>query len=41
MDESEIIPNWRVFVSVVGREIEENAPLEPLMLTPPAKIVDN
>ena len=31
MDESEIVPNWRVFVSIVGREIEER-----LLLKPPA-----
>ena len=41
VDESEIVPNWRVFVSVVGREIEEKVPFKPLILTPPAKIIDN
>ena len=41
MDESEIVPNWHVFFSIVGREIEEKVPFNPLILTPPAKIVDN
>ena len=41
VDESEISPNRNVFVSIDGREIEEKVPLKPLILTPPAKIVDN
>ena len=41
MDESKIFPNRHVLVSMVGRETEENVPLEPLILTPPGKIVDN
>ena len=40
MDESEIVPNGHVFVSVVGRENEEKVPLKPLILAPPAEIVD-
>ena len=39
MDESEIVSNLHVFVSIVGREIEEKVPLKPLILTPPAKSV--
>ena len=41
MAEFEIFPNRRVFVSIVGREIEEKVPLKPLILTPPAKIVNS
>ena len=41
MDESEIVPNGHVFIYVVGREIEEKVFLKPLILAPPAKIVDN
>ena len=41
VDESEIVPNQHVSVTIVGREIEEKVPLKPLILTPPAKIVDN
>ena len=39
--ESEIVPNRNVLVFIVSREIEEKVPLKPLILTPPAKIVDN
>ena len=41
VDESEIVPNRRVVVSVVSQEIEEKVPLKPLILTPPGKIVNN
>ena len=41
MDESKIAPNQHVFVSIVGQEIKEKVPLKPLLLMPPAKIVDN
>ena len=26
MDKSEIVPDWHVFVSIVGQEIEEKVP---------------
>ena len=38
---NDILPNRNVIVSIVGREIEEKMPFKPLILTPPAKIVDN
>ena len=41
VDESEIFPNQNVLVSIFGREIEETVPLKPLILTPPAKIVND
>ena len=41
VDEPEIVPNWHVFVPIVGQETEENMPLKPLILTPLEKIVDN
>ena len=41
MDESEIVLNRHVLVFIVSREIEEKVPLKPLIMTPPAKIVDN
>ena len=41
VDESEIVPNRHILVFIVSREIEEKLPLKPLILTPPAKIVDN
>ena len=39
--ESEIVLNQHVFVSIVGQETEENVTFKPLILTPPAKIVEN
>ena len=41
VDESEIVTNRHVLVFIVSREIEEKVPLKPLILTTPAKIVDN
>ena len=41
MDESEIVPNHHLFVSIVGQETKEKVPFNPLIPTPPAKIVDN
>ena len=29
VDESEIVLNWHVFISIAGREIEEKVPLKP------------
>ena len=40
VDKSEIVPNRHVLFFIVSREIAENVPLKPLILTPPAKIVD-
>ena len=40
VDESEIVLNRHVFVSIVGREIKEKVSLKPLILRPPSKIVD-
>ena len=37
MDESEIIPNWHIIVSIVGQEIDKKVPLKLLMLTSPEK----
>ena len=34
VDESEIVPNRHVFVSIVGREIEEKVPLKPPTTSP-------
>ena len=41
VEESEIVPNRYVLVFIASREIEEKVPLKPLILRPPAKIVDN
>ena len=41
VDKSKILPHRHDLVSIVGREIKEKVPLKPLILTPPAKIVDN
>ena len=41
VNEFEIVPNRHVLVFIVSREIEEKVPLKLLILTPPAKIVDN
>ena len=41
VDESEIVPNRHVLVFIVSQEIEEKVPLKPLIMTPPAKIVNN
>ena len=37
VDESEIVPNVQVLVSIVGQEMEEKVPPKPLILTPPEK----
>ena len=34
VDESEIVPNRQVFVSIVGQEIEEKVPLKPPATSP-------
>ena len=38
VDESEIVPNRYIFVSIVGQEIEEKVPLKLLILTPTKKL---